>query len=454
MSLERFGFQEDLLAFVTPDARHLYQSRSYSDALTSLYEGVLADRRILLLVAKAGMGKTTLLQDLKHRLEGVAQTVFLSVLDYEPRELLRRLLASCGIDAEDRDLAWMRGRLSQILESGSNEFRRSVLIIDEAQALPNSTLESLRLLSNAEQPGAQVVQMVIAGRPELSEKLLDPGVEQFRQRVAMVAHLRALSRSEVNEYIKRRLAFVGYHGDAPFTSGALALIAKWSKGVPARINALCFNALAAADRAANKPLEISSVRQAIALMDFSSAAGGIRAYTSSPRARWLAGAMSIALIMTFTTMLSYHRVISMRMVSAQRAASATLSAPSIISNSAAIDPVSAAPKAESVDAETRGRSPESGRGAERMAVPSESGKRNNFENRVVRVHSESQPVNARCRNIVGEIHRGNGFMRQGHYEQAIRAFDAALSLGADWRDVSSRIHRARRAEATERRILQ
>ncbi len=164
--------------------------------------------------------------------------------------------------------------------------------------------------------------------------------------------------------------------------------------------------------------------------------------------------MSIALIITFTAVLSYHRLISMRMVSAQRAASATLSAPSIISNSASIDPVSAAPKAESVDAETRGRSPESGLGAERMALPSNSGKRNNFENRVVRMDSESQPVNARSRNIVSQIRRGNRFMRQGHYQKAIRAFDAALSLGADRRDVSGKIDRARDAEATERRVLQ
>jgi type II secretory pathway predicted ATPase ExeA len=205
MSLERFGFHEDPFGFLTPDARHVYQSRSYSDALTSLHEGVLAGHGILLLVAKSGMGKTTLLQDLKHRLDGVARTLFLSVLDYEPRELLHRLLAGFGIDAEDRDLAWMRGRLSQILESESNEFRRSVLIIDEAQALPNSTLEGLRLLSNSEKPTSKLVQMVIAGQPELSVKLLDPEVEHFRQRVAVLAYLRALSRSEVNEYIKCRL---------------------------------------------------------------------------------------------------------------------------------------------------------------------------------------------------------------------------------------------------------
>ena len=87
MSLERFGLRGDPLAFVTLDARHAYQSRSYSDALTSLHQGILAGHGILLLVAKSGMGKTTLLQDLRHRLDGIAQTLFLSVLDYNLSEL-------------------------------------------------------------------------------------------------------------------------------------------------------------------------------------------------------------------------------------------------------------------------------------------------------------------------------------------------------------------------------
>jgi hypothetical protein len=164
--------------------------------------------------------------------------------------------------------------------------------------------------------------------------------------------------------------------------------------------------------------------------------------------------MSIALIMTFTALLSYHQLISMPMAFAPHAASAPLNSPSLISNSPAMDLVSAAPKAGSVDAKTPVRSPQSGRGADRIAVPRGSGKPNNFGTKIVPLDSESQPANARSRNIVGELRRGNGFMRQGHYKEAIRAFNAALALGADGRDVSGKIARARRAEATERRVLQ
>jgi hypothetical protein len=234
----------------------------------------------------------------------------------------------------------------------------------------------------------------------------------------------------------------------------LKLIAKWSRGVPARINTLCFNAFSAADRAENEPLDVSSVRKAIAIVDFSSPTGGIRACTRSPGARWLPWAVSIALLMTFTAMLSYGWLISMPTVSAQHGASAHLNARSVISNSPAMDVVSAAPKAESVDAETPGRAPESEHGGERTAVPSGSGKLNNFETKILPVDPESPPANARSANIMSQIHRGNGFMRQGQYEEAVRAFDAALALGAEWRDVSSKVDRARRAEATEKRVLQ
>jgi len=279
-------------------------------------------------------------------------------------------------------------------------------------------------------------------------------LDQFRQRIALVAHLRGLSPSEVNEYIKRRLGLVGYHEDGPFSSDALTLIAKWSGGVPARINGLCFSVLAAADRSENEPLDVSSVRMAIAMEDLSSPAGGIRAYALSPRARWLAGAVSIALFMTFTAIFSYQWLISMPTASAKHVASALPPARSVFSNSPAMEVASAAPEAESVDAETSGHSAESRRGVEQIVVPSGSGKLDNFETKIVPMDSESQPANARSINIVSEIRRGSDFMRKGQYEEAIRAFDAALALGADWRDVSGKIGRARRAAAAERRVLQ
>jgi tetratricopeptide (TPR) repeat protein len=168
--------------------------------------------------------------------------------------------------------------------------------------------------------------------------------------------------------------------------------------------------------------------------------------------------------MTFTTVFSYQWLISIPTASAKHVASALPPARSVFSNSPAMEVVSEAPAAESadaeaaaaesVDAETPGHSVESGRGAEQIVVPSGSGKLDNFETKIVPMDSESQPANARSINIVSEIRRGNYFMRKGQYEEAIRAFDAALELGADRRDVSGKIGRARRAAAAERRVLQ
>src|SRR6266478_2017815 len=102
MLLDFFGLKENPFS-KTADAHCVYRSPSYLDALTSLHEGILAGQGFLILVADSGTGKTTLLQDLKLRLDGVARAVFLSVLDYEPRELLRCLLDRLGGDGDDRD---------------------------------------------------------------------------------------------------------------------------------------------------------------------------------------------------------------------------------------------------------------------------------------------------------------------------------------------------------------
>ena len=456
MLLDFFGLRENPFS-ATAHAHRVYRSPSYLDTLTSLHEGILAGQGLLILVAASGMGKTTLLQDLKLRLERGARTVFLSVLDYEPRELLRCLLDRLGGDADDRDaddqdLIRMRNRLSEIVESDSSEVQRYVLFIDEAQVLSNSALEGLRLLSNSERPCAKSLQMVLAGQPQLLERLLRPELAQFRNRVAVIAGLPALARSEVKEYINYRLRLAGYHEDDDlFTLGAQTLIAKWSRGLPARINALCSNALVAAYHASNKQVDVSSVRKAISIVDFSSLKGDIRPHQSSPRLRRLTLAGSIVLFLTFTAMLSYRWLTRTPAVSVAHGRSASLTAHPVASNSSGGNVVSVKSSSHSVDADTAKSIPELGSSSKGIAIWSAPGKQSSAQ--IMPADSESHSTDARI-NMMSEIRRGEDFMEQGHYEQATRAFEAALALGADQRDVSSKIDGARRAEATERRVLQ
>ena len=154
-----------------PDADHVYLSDSYLETFSLLHEGILEGKRLLLLIAESGVGKTILLRELKQRLDTMARTAFLSVSGYDPHEQMRRILGALGVDVVVQDLASMRRLLTEILEVECGGERRFVLIMDDAQALPESSIETLRQLCDSETPGAKQTQIVLAGQPQLLEKI-------------------------------------------------------------------------------------------------------------------------------------------------------------------------------------------------------------------------------------------------------------------------------------------
>ncbi len=151
MFLDYYGLNEQPFG-VTPDLRFLFLGAKHRQALDVLNYGTELNRGFLTLIAKPGMGKTSLLF---HYLEGLrdkARTVFLFQTDGGPYELMRYLLADLGFDGKGMDLPEMRGVLSQVLMGEMQAGRQFVLVIDEAQNLDEKALESIRLLSNFENP--------------------------------------------------------------------------------------------------------------------------------------------------------------------------------------------------------------------------------------------------------------------------------------------------------------
>jgi HSP20 family molecular chaperone IbpA len=140
-------------------------------------------------------------------------------------------------------LASMHKKLNDVLFSEMLAGRRFVLVVDEAQDLEGPVLETIRLLSNFETPHAKLMEIVLAGQPQLAEKLAQRGLSQLRQRIAIFGHLEPLSAVEVTCYIEHRLKVAGYSGAPLFAPDALALIAEQSQGIPREINNICFNAL-------------------------------------------------------------------------------------------------------------------------------------------------------------------------------------------------------------------
>src|SRR5260370_5647485 len=140
-------------------------------------------------------------------------------------------------------LGAMHKKLNDVLFSEMLAGRRFVLIVDEAQDLEGPVLETIRLLSDFETPHAKLLEIVIAGQPQLAEKLAQRGLSQLRQRIGILRHLEPLSVVEIACYIEHRLKVAGYSGGPLFAPDALALIAEQSQGIPREINNICFNAL-------------------------------------------------------------------------------------------------------------------------------------------------------------------------------------------------------------------
>lgn len=228
---------------VTPDPAYLYRTRTHRDALDSLLSGIKEGRGFFALIAEPGMGKTTLLYQLLDELHDCARTVFVFQTQCDSREFFQYLLNELGVDTRGMDLVTMHSKLNEILFAEMIAGRRFVLIVDEAQNLEDSVLETVRLLSNFETSYAKMLQIVLAGQPELADKLARPELAQLRQRLAVVATLDPLSAAETANYIDHRLSVGGYSGGSLFDSDAVSLIAELSGGIPRTINLLCYNAL-------------------------------------------------------------------------------------------------------------------------------------------------------------------------------------------------------------------
>jgi N-acetylmuramoyl-L-alanine amidase/type II secretory pathway predicted ATPase ExeA len=228
---------------VTPDPAYLYPSRTHCEALDSLTEALLGDRGFLALIAEPGLGKTTLLNQVLEGLRDTARAAFLFQTQCNSREFFQYLLSDLGVNVSGMGLVDMHNKLNEILFAEMLAGRRFVLIVDEAQNLDDSVLETIRLLSNFETPTTKLLQIVLSGQPQLGEKLAQPHLAQLLQRLTMVKYLEALSPEETTGYIDHRLKVAGHSGDSLFDAESMALIAEHTRGVPRVINKLCFRSL-------------------------------------------------------------------------------------------------------------------------------------------------------------------------------------------------------------------
>jgi general secretion pathway protein A len=242
MLLKFYGLDEQPFG-VTPDPRFLYFTAGHREALAALYYAIEERRGFSALVAKPGMGKTTLLFRLLESLQDSTRTAFLFQTGQDSREFLDSLVRDLGITTAANDLPSLHEALNEMLVQEMEADRRVVVVIDEAQNLSEEMLEAVRLLSNFETPAAKMIHIVLAGQPALADKLAGPALTQLRQRVGSVAQLQPLTLKETKEYVEHRLRAAGFNGAQLFTANALESIARISEGIPRNINSICFQSL-------------------------------------------------------------------------------------------------------------------------------------------------------------------------------------------------------------------
>lgn len=241
--LQHFSFQEDPFR-VNPDARYLFPSRTHLQALSSLESGFYNNRGFIAMIAPPGMGKTTLLYRFLEDTKDTARSTFIFDIDAEckPRDFVGYILRDFGITPASSS-SEMHKQLSEALVKETEAGRKCVVVIDEAQNLSDAVLERVRLLTNFENSQGKLLQIILSGQPQQTEKMMHASLVQLRQRVSTICRLDLLTPQETKDYIDYRLQQAGYSGEALFTVEALDLIAEVGGGTPRTINNLCYNSL-------------------------------------------------------------------------------------------------------------------------------------------------------------------------------------------------------------------
>jgi len=251
-----------------PNPDLLFMSRTHGKALSYLRYGIEERAGFILLTGEVGAGKTTLIRLLmKDHMDKVTLSKVTNT-KVDSHQLLTMINDDFGLETEGRSKAALVRELNEFLIDQYALGQRCVLIIDEAQNLCAELLEEVRMLSNLETDGGKLLQIILAGQPELKETLNSHTLLQLRQRIQIGCHLSPLKTEEVRDYILYRMECAGNRDAVQFSDEAFARISEQTRGVPRLINILCDYLLIDAYAAERREVGEQDVAEIVDELDF------------------------------------------------------------------------------------------------------------------------------------------------------------------------------------------
>jgi len=284
MYLEHFQLTE--LPFrLSPDPAFLYLSKHHARAKAYMESTIWFTDGFVVITGEIGSGKTTLLETFLRELEKDVVVAQIAQTQVSPIEFLQAVLVQFGFSPFKMRKAELIATLNQFLVEQFAAGRKVMLIVDEAQNLSNRVLEEIRMLSGVETTKEKVLRIILAGQPELNEKLDSPELIQLVQRIRLRFHLTALSPEETQAYILHRLEVAGAHGRQLFAPETLPVIFRYTGGVPRLVNTLCDTALMIAyssDQPGVGSTELKAAIDELQWVEFAARTNRMRAGISDP----------------------------------------------------------------------------------------------------------------------------------------------------------------------------
>ncbi|MFN3234307.1 MAG: ExeA family protein [Gammaproteobacteria bacterium] len=233
---------------LTPNTEFFCDLEDYHSALSVLLLSLENNEGFIKIIGEVGSGKTLLCRLLLNRLDNDRfETAYIPNPDLDASELRKALAQELNIPFDSAtEISTLNSRINQALLEISKRGKQLVFIVDEAQCMPDDTLEALRLLTNLETESEKLLQIVLFGQPELDEKLNTHRFRHLKQRIVFSYQLRPLTLKETHAYVFHRLAIAGQTTGNLYSDEAIDYLHRCSGGIPRLINILCHKALLSA----------------------------------------------------------------------------------------------------------------------------------------------------------------------------------------------------------------